>query len=230
MRAHAVEVVAFTSADVNAITQQMQKLEESGKGSGWINIAPSPPGDHDQIDGPPKPTLLDKWFSGRGPTVPMATWTPPSTGRRPGPSTVGVEHGAGPNALVRLDDAGVPLPEGWRKLQDHAKHGIVAEPSPGAGYEEVLNWLLNACRHLCDINLKRPLGRGSAPPLREATSLGSPSRRTHRPRTACEKADIAKCSFKSAEAGYGLWVIMAQTSIPLRIPSPHPRQRTGGPL
>ena len=147
MRSGVVEVIAFTSDDVSAVVQKMRQLEESGDGSNWVNIAPGRPGD--RINDPPRQTPLEKWFSGRGPKVPMATWTPPSTGHKSKPGAVGVEHGAGPNALARLTEAGVPLPDGWRKLQDHAMRGIVVEPPPGTGCDEVISWLLTACRQLC---------------------------------------------------------------------------------
>ena len=151
MRACEVETVVFTSVDVSVVVRRMQQLEESGDGSGWINLAPGHP--DDRIDGLPRRALLEKWLSGRGPKVPMATWTPPIVGRKPVPGAAGVEHGAGPNALDQLDEAGVPLPDGWRKLQDHAIRGIVVEPSPGAGCDEVLSWLLDACRHLCGTDI-----------------------------------------------------------------------------
>ena len=151
MRACAVETVAFTSADVGVIVRWMQQLEESGDGSGWVNIAPGRPGE--RINSPARPVPLEKWFSGRGPKVPMATWTPPAIGRKPTPGAVGVEHGVGPNALDQLDKAGVSLPDGWRKLQDHAMRGIVVEPALGAGCDEVLSWLLDACRQLCGTDI-----------------------------------------------------------------------------
>ena len=66
---------------------------------------------------------------------------------------MGIEHGAGPKALDRLRDAGAPLPPRWRKVQDHAKNGIVAEPPPDADHDDVLRWLLAACWALCAIDI-----------------------------------------------------------------------------
>ena len=74
--------------------------------------------------------------------------------RPPSFSTVGVEHGAGPKALDRLRDAGAPLPAGWRKVQDHAKNGIVAQPAEGESHAEVLRWLLDVCWALCPIDIE----------------------------------------------------------------------------
>ena len=64
----------------------MQRMAEEEDASGWVNIKP---GLHDdQVTSLPEPTPLERWFSGRGPVVPMATWIPPSRGRRPVPSVV----------------------------------------------------------------------------------------------------------------------------------------------
>jgi len=71
----------------------------------------------------------------------MTTWTP-SAGRVP--AQVGIAHGTGPNALDRLSDQGITLPDGWVKRQDHAKNGIVAELPGAATYESVVAWSMRA--------------------------------------------------------------------------------------
>jgi len=146
------ETVAFESSDTSVVVLAMQTLAARGDGLGWINIGPGLR--DDQIDRLPAPTALDRWFSGRGPAVPMATWTPPRGAPGDSQPTVGVAHGAGPKALNRLRDAGAPLPVGWRKVQDHAKHGIVVHPKPGAAHDEVLGWLLSVCWALCPIEIE----------------------------------------------------------------------------
>ena len=147
-----VETIAFGSADVTPVAREMEGLAGRGDGSGWINIGPGLR--DDQIDSLPQPTALGRWFSGRGPVVPMATWTPPRKAASEAQPTVGVEHGAGPKALDRLRDAGAPLPTGWRKVQDHAKHGIVVHPPLEAPHSEVLRWLLSVCWALCPIEIE----------------------------------------------------------------------------
>ena len=146
------ETVAFESSDTSVVVREMKILTARGDGLGWINIGPGLR--DDQIDRLPAPTVLGRWFSGRGPAVPMATWTPPRGAQAGLPPTIGVEHGAGPKALDRLRDAGAPLPDGWRKVQDHAKNGIVAQPAAGASHAEVLRWLLSACWALCPIDIE----------------------------------------------------------------------------
>ncbi len=148
-----MEVSEFTFArsDTTEVVAAMQRLSQTGEGLGWVNIGPALR--EDQLAALPAPTALGRWFSGRGPAVPMGTWTPPRSGRRPTPAVVGLEHGTGPKALQRLASAGVGLPEGWRKVQDHAKTGIVAQPHPSTPHAAVVDWLLDACERLCVIEL-----------------------------------------------------------------------------
>ena len=146
-----VSEVSFRSSDVAAVAAEMRTLASASGPRGWINIAPGLR--DDQLDRLPQPTLLGRWFSGRGPAVPMATWMPPQHDPATAPQVVGIEHGAGPNALDHLRDAGTPLPHRWRKVQDHARGGIVVEASLDASHEEVLAWMLGACRTLCRLDL-----------------------------------------------------------------------------
>ena len=69
------------------------------------------------------------------------------------PVTIGVEHGAGPKALERLVDAGLALPPGWRKVQDHGKRGIVVEVPAGTEAAAIVDWLVSACWSLCAIDI-----------------------------------------------------------------------------
>ena len=154
MRAFETETIAFDSAGTGSVEAAMASLDATGDGRGWINIGPGLR--DDQITRLGEPTMMSRWFSGRGPVVPMATWTPAVTGKsgkKPASAVIGVAHGAGPKALGQLRDAGLDLPTGWRKVQDHAKRGIVAEVAPGAGYEGVVRWLVSACWSLCPIEI-----------------------------------------------------------------------------
>ena len=152
MAKFSTETIAFDSADASPVVREMEVLVARGDGLGWINIGPGLR--DDQIDRLPAPTVLGRWFSGRGPAVPMATWTPPRRGSAGSQPVVGVEHGAGPKALDRLRDAGAPLPAEWRKVQDHAKNGIVVHPPSETPHTEVLGWLLSVCWALCPIDIE----------------------------------------------------------------------------
>lgn len=144
-----VEVVEFTRSDPSPLVARIAALAARGDGEGWINFGPalSP----EEFAAVPHRSGLGKWFSGRGPAVPMATWTPPLDGARPRPAQVGVQHGTGPNALDRLGAAGRPLPQPWAKKQDHAKHGIVAELPAGVDPRSVVDWLLGAMAELSSL-------------------------------------------------------------------------------
>ena len=152
MAAFNVETIAFEWSDTSPVVAEMEGLAARGDGRGWINIGPGLR--DDQIARLPQLTMLGRWFSGRGPAVPMGTWAPPQGDPGSSLPTVGIEHGAGPKALDRLRDAGAPLPGGWRKVQDHAKNGVVVHPALGASHDEVLRWLLSACWALCPIDIE----------------------------------------------------------------------------
>lgn len=140
--AESADVVEFHRSDPSALAPRFAAIDRRGDGGGWINIGPALRGeDWDVI---PKPSALAAWFSGRGPVVPMATWTPECRTGKPVPAQIGIAHGTGPNALDRLEAEGVVLPAGWTKKQDHSKHGIVAELPPGADPAVVVAWLIDA--------------------------------------------------------------------------------------
>ncbi|MEM7142816.1 MAG: hypothetical protein AAF548_17465 [Actinomycetota bacterium] len=141
-----VDVVEFTSIDPSPLVREMDAMAASGDGDGWINFGPalSP----EEFAAVPHKTGLGKWFSGRGPAVPMATWTPGVVDGKPRAAQIGLQHGTGPSALDRLEETGLSLPATWIKKQDHAKHGIVAEvPVDGDG-EQLVRWLLRAMAEL----------------------------------------------------------------------------------
>lgn len=133
------DVVEFHRSDPSVLVPRFEAIEQSG---GWINIGPALGGE--DWDVVPQRSGLAAWFSGRGPAVPMATWTPQSRDGKPVPAQIGLSHGTGPNALDRLEAEGVVLPVGWIKKQDHAKHGIVAELPPSADPAVVVRWLIDA--------------------------------------------------------------------------------------
>ena len=134
------DVIEFASTDVAAVVARMEEF--AGRGDGWINIGPglTP----EQFAALPARSTMAKWISGRGPAVPMATWTPASRGSRGGRAQLGIAHGTGPNALDRLREAGVALPGGWEKQQDHAKNGIVASLPDTATPRSVVDWTIRA--------------------------------------------------------------------------------------
>jgi hypothetical protein len=139
-------VVEFNEQRRAPVVERMLAMTGRGTG-GWINLSPG----LDVDTPPPGRTALASLLGARGPVVPLGTWTPP---RRRDPATVGIHHGEGPKGLGILADRGVDLPPGWRRLQDHPKHGLVLVPPPAttAGQlDEVLDWLLRATGALCPV-------------------------------------------------------------------------------
>lgn len=138
-------VVEFHEDRRSAVVQRMVAMADAG--SGWINLSPGL-----DVDVPP-PTRsgLASLIGSRGPTVPLGTW---SAAQRREPATVGVHHGEGPKAVALLAERGVDVPEGWRRMQDHPKRGLVLVPVEATTPErldEVLAWVLRATGALCPV-------------------------------------------------------------------------------
>jgi hypothetical protein len=112
---------------------------------GWLNLTPGLATD----EAPPERTAFAQLLGSRGPTVPLATWTP---ARKREPATAGIEHGEGPKAAATLGRLGAPVPPGWKVLQDHPKRGLVvamADATTAPVLDDVLTWLMRAAGALC---------------------------------------------------------------------------------
>jgi len=133
------ELIEFRPEQPDVVVARMITLARDH--AGWINFQPGIPSD---AVGDTRSSLFGL-FSGRGPDVPVCTWTPGARRRRGfEPASVGIQHGTGPNGLNRLRDAGWELPAGWRRLQDHSRRGLVLALPPDTPPAEVLRWLLGA--------------------------------------------------------------------------------------
>jgi len=129
----------FTSADESELLAHMAAV--SAARTGWINLRPSVDEEHE----PPAPGPF-AFLGGSTHKVPLATWMPGrlSDDGTAKPTTVGLQHAAGPRLATKLRDAGLPLPEGWRISQDHPRHGLVALVPADADDAGVIVWLLQA--------------------------------------------------------------------------------------
>lgn len=118
---------------------------------GWINFEPAVHVD----DIPPPDGGFFSLFSGRGPAVPLGTWTPASkAGRgRAEPAMIGLQHPAGGKAMPLLEKFGHPVPQGWPIMQDYVKKGLVVAVPPTADHEDILRWLLKAAKVLSTLPL-----------------------------------------------------------------------------
>ena len=141
--------VEFDPRDLGEVVAAMEAIAAAGQG--WINFEPAVLIE----DVPPPGGGVFSLFSGRGPAVPLATWTPASAPRRgrAEPAMVGLQHPAGAKAKPLLERLGHPVPEGWSVTQDYVKKGMVVAVPPGARHEDVVGWLMEAGRLLSAVPL-----------------------------------------------------------------------------
>jgi hypothetical protein len=139
----------FRPDDAAAVVRTMEALAKTGKG--WVNFEPAVAVE----DVPPEGSGTFAFLSGRGPVVPLGTWTPGTASRRgrPQPAMVGLQHPAGSKAKPLLAQLGRPVPERWVVVQDHVRKGIVVAIPPEVGAGEALDWLLAAAARLSTIPL-----------------------------------------------------------------------------
>lgn len=127
-------------------------MEEVGRtGAGWVNFEPAVEAEDIAATGSGTFAL----FSGRGPVVPLATWTPAKTQRRGRrePAMIGLQHPAGSKAKPLLAELGHPVPDGWIVVQDHVRKGLVVTLPDGVPAADVLGWALRAGRLLSTVPL-----------------------------------------------------------------------------
>jgi hypothetical protein len=141
-----VQEIDFTVTAPDEVVETMGRLADGG---GWVILDPLV----DDEDVPPAPPF-GGIFSGKGPAVPEVSWVPGEPGRRrPEPLSAGIRHAGGPRAVGRLREAGHPVPDGWRVLQDNPRRGLVLELPEGTDHGQVLSWLLAAAGLLTEVPL-----------------------------------------------------------------------------
>jgi hypothetical protein len=116
-------------------------LLEHVEGAVFINLSPGV--DADEV--PPR-TALAHLVGNRGPTVPLATWTP---------GEIGIQHMAGQRVSRFLADRGVPVPEEWYIADENPKRGLVLKTYDAAP-AVTLRWLVEAARVLCPLEIRYP--------------------------------------------------------------------------
>jgi hypothetical protein len=123
--------------------------EVAARGEGWINLEPIVDEEHQPMQAGPFAFL-----AGPSHEIPTATWVPGrhQTDGETRPTTVGLQHAAGPRVVATLRDRGLPLPEQWRVTQDHPRRGLVVSiPASRADPGTVLAWLLRAAEAVCGV-------------------------------------------------------------------------------
>lgn len=144
--ARTVEQFEFTPEDTSRVEDRMARLSEAR--DGWINLLPGVP--ESEVREAPHQGPLAGLFGPKTPGVTMVTWMPPSGGRRSREhETLGVMHPIVNRAARVLAQSGVPVPDGWRVRQDHARRGMVLWVAIGTTHADVVGWALRAATALC---------------------------------------------------------------------------------
>jgi len=119
----------------------VELLLEHLEGAAFVNLWPGV----DAHAVPPR-SALAHLVGNRGPTVPLATWTP---------GEIGLQHAAGQRVVRFLAEHGVPVPDDWYVVADHPKRGLVVRTyaTPPA---EVLRWLVRAALAVCPLEVTGP--------------------------------------------------------------------------
>lgn len=142
-----IDFIEFEPGVEGDVVEAMAELADGG---GWLTLDPA----IDERFPPPDPSLLGRLVTGRGPAVPRATWVPAQLQRRrPEPVSVGILHGTGANAVGRLAEKEITVPERWQVVADHSKRGLVAYVPIDIPHLDVLRWTLTASRALTRIPL-----------------------------------------------------------------------------
>ncbi|HEX4217848.1 MAG TPA: hypothetical protein VHZ02_05750 [Acidimicrobiales bacterium] len=138
--------IEFLPDQLTPVLDRMAAVTAAG--SGWINIRPIIEAEHE----PPPPGPLSI-FGGSIHKVPTVTWMPGKVERSGSiaATRIGLQHSGGPRLAAQLRDLGLPLPEGWRVVQDHPRRGLVVKLPDGADDAGVLDWLIRAAGTLCAV-------------------------------------------------------------------------------
>lgn len=136
-------MVHFRSDDFSEVCQEIREIQQRSNGREWLTISPWV-----DAENLPVKSLLHRIFSARGSKVPEATWVPEMDGE---PAQLGFMHAQGPGALARLVDAGVTIPDGFAKVGDHSKRGLLFGIHPDTSAEEVMSFVLAASAVLAEV-------------------------------------------------------------------------------
>ncbi len=133
------EIFEFRPDQRERVVARMADLADTR--NGWINFEPGVDPDYE----PPHESAFLGLLTGRGPDATLATWTPGERRRRRvEPTTIGLQHAAGPKAADRLRTLGYPVPPKWRVIGDHSRRGLVVLVPDETDHDVVLRWLIDA--------------------------------------------------------------------------------------
>jgi hypothetical protein len=137
--------IEFTPPDEVAVADTLALLRLAG--GGWINLMPGI--DEEASDIHPRAGLF-AFFGNNAAPVTMTTLMPPKKDRSATEGlTIGVMHPTGGEAVARLAEAGVTVPEGWEVRQDHARRGLLVRTPAEVEDSDVVTWSVRAGTALC---------------------------------------------------------------------------------
>jgi len=128
------EVLDLPDGDIDPLLPYVDR-------AAFINLWPGV--DEDEV---PARSGLAHLFGNRGPTVPLATWTP---------GEIGLQHMAGQKVRAFLAERGVATPDEWYVATEHPKRGLVLK-TYGTPAEDALRWLVRAARATCPLPIVGP--------------------------------------------------------------------------
>ena len=134
----------FAGTDRAELLGEMRSLASDR--SRWVNLSPRI--DPEKV--PPRggaPGI----FSSRGPLIPLATWVPGPLGRKPAPSSIGLQHPLGTKAVPTLRELGLVAPDGYRVVADHPRRGLVLEAEAPGDVDAVLDFMIRATGGTCPL-------------------------------------------------------------------------------
>jgi hypothetical protein len=119
------------------ITPLLEHLDHAA----FINLGPGVNAEH-----VPVRSGLMSIFSNRGPSVPLATWTP---------GEIGLQHGLGGRAAPWLSDHGCAALTEWYVAADNPRRGLVLKTyaTPAA---DTITWLVRATNLVCPFDVVFP--------------------------------------------------------------------------
>ncbi len=118
------------------VLDEMARL--AARGRGWINIRPEIPPDAVA----PARSMLSQFFRRNSPDVALGTWMPDAANKAGPRQMLGVQHALGSKVSPMLTGLGLTPPEGWRRMQDSPRRGLLVVVPDEEDHAEVLSWLL----------------------------------------------------------------------------------------
>ncbi len=123
---------------IDAIGDVVAVMDACASGlQGWINVRCEV--DADSIA--PQQSFLEQILRKNAPDAALGTWTPPEAATTSF-QHIGIQHHLGARLLPELERWGITRPDGWRRIQDSPRRGLIVAIPAATEHKEVLTWLL----------------------------------------------------------------------------------------